>query len=69
MRELQNLIERTAIISVARVLKLEIEELHLWVESKEEIRTHTQPWSIINCGDGNPFRRSVWIPPDKRASV
>jgi transcriptional regulator with PAS, ATPase and Fis domain len=52
VRELQNVIERTVIVSIARVLKLEIEELHLWVESKEEIRTHTLPWPVINCSDG-----------------
>jgi hypothetical protein len=53
VRELPNVIEQVAIVSIASVLKLAIEELHLWVESKEEIRTHTQPWPVINCGDGN----------------
>jgi formate hydrogenlyase transcriptional activator len=53
MRELQNVIERAVILSIGPVLKLAIEELHLRVESKEEMRTHTQPRSVIDCGDGN----------------
>jgi formate hydrogenlyase transcriptional activator len=53
VRELQNVIERAVIVSVGPVLKLAIEELHPGVESKEEIRTHTQPRPVINCRDRN----------------
>jgi transcriptional regulator with GAF, ATPase, and Fis domain len=51
--ELQNGIERAVITSIGPGLKLAIEELHLRVESKEAMRTHTQPQPLTNCGDGN----------------
>jgi formate hydrogenlyase transcriptional activator len=51
--ELQNVTERAVIVSIGQVLKIAIEELHLRVESKEAMRTHTQPQPVTNCGDGN----------------
>jgi hypothetical protein len=54
VRELQNVIEQVVIVSIASVLKLAIEELHLHVELQEEMRAHTQQRPFINCDDGNP---------------
>jgi formate hydrogenlyase transcriptional activator len=53
VRELQNVIERTVFISNGPVLKLAIKELHLRVESKDELPTQIEARPVINCGDWN----------------